>query len=174
MTDFVLAGGCFWCVDAALRQLRGVTGVTCGYTGGHVADPTYEQVCTGKTGHAEAVRVSFDPEIIPATVILDAYFTLHDPTTIDRQGADVGPQYRSAMFYADSDQEVTFREARERAAGWWSDPIVTTIQKLDEFFVAEDYHQDYFAKNPDSGYCQVVVSGKVAKVRVRFAKYLAV
>ena len=172
MTDFVLAGGCFWCVDAALRQLRGVSAVVCGYTGGTVEHPSYEQVCTGETGHAEAVRVSFDPAVLPVQVLLDAYFTLHDPTTLDRQGNDVGTQYRSAMFYADDEQRVMFLEARERASQWWVNPIVTTVQPLTVFYPAEEYHQDYYAKNPGSGYCQVVVSGKVAKIRARFRDYL--
>ena len=168
----VLGGGCFWCLDAAYRQIEGVTDVVCGYAGGHVESPSYEQVCTGRTGHAEVVRLTFDPTVIDEPTILDIYFTLHDPTTLNRQGNDIGPQYRSIMFARDAAQRERFQQAIGRAHGWWSDPIVTVIEPLTEFFPAEEYHQDYFAKNPDQSYCQVVVSGKVAKVRARFADRL--
>ncbi len=143
-----------------------------GYTGGESAQPTYESVCTGRTGHAEAVAVTFDPEVIPASVILDVFFTLHDPTQLNRQGADVGTQYRSAMFYADEDQKLIFEAARERATEWWGTGIVTTIEPLGEYFVAEDYHQDFFAKNPGQGYCMAVAVPKVNKVRKSYSEYL--
>jgi peptide-methionine (S)-S-oxide reductase len=172
MQTFVLAGGCFWCLDAVYRTLRGVQDVVSGYTGGGPADPTYEQVSTGGTGHAEAVAVTFDPAVIPPAVILDVFFTLHDPRQLNRQGADVGTQYRSAMFYADEDQHALFEKARDRAAEWWDGPIVTMVEPLGPFYRAEEYHQDFFAKNPNQGYCLAVALPKVNKVRKSFAEYL--
>jgi peptide-methionine (S)-S-oxide reductase len=154
------------------RVLRGVTDVVSGYTGGETPDPSYEAVCTGRTGHAEAIAVTFDPEIIPAAVILDVFFTLHDPTQLNRQGADKGTQYRSAMFYVDEDQRQLFETARTRAAEWWPEGIVTTIEPLGEYFVAEDYHQDFFAKNPGQGYCMAVALPKVNKIRKSYAPYI--
>ncbi len=171
MRTYVLAGGCFWCLDAAYRALDGVTSVESGYVGGSVPSPSYEQVCTGTTGHAEAVRVSFDEDVIPADVILDAFFTMHDPRQLNRQGNDVGTQYRSAMFPADDEQRAQFERAAERAAGWWGGGLVTTMEPLGEFYPAEDYHQDFFAKNPGQGYCLAVAVPKVNKVRARFAEY---
>ena len=143
-----------------------------GYTGGEIPNPSYEAVCTGRTGHAEATAVTFDPEVIPAEVILDVFFTLHDPTQLNRQGADVGTQYRSAMFYTDDAQKQLFEAARERANGWWDGGIVTTIEPLGEFFVAEDYHQDFFAKNPGQGYCMAVALPKVNKIRKSYSQYI--
>ena len=174
MMTFVLAGGCFWCLDAAYRPLAGVTQVVSGYVGGDRPHPTYEQVCTGRTGHAEAVAVTFDEEVLPPDVVLDAFFTMHDPRQLNRQGNDIGTQYRSAMFPADHEQHELFAAARERAEEWWGPGIVTTIEPLTEFYPAEDYHQDFFAKNPTQGYCLAVAVPKVAKVRQRFAQYLAV
>lgn len=180
MQTYVLAGGCFWCLDAAYRALRGVESVVSGYTGGDVADPTYELVCTGATGHAEAVAVTFDPDAIPSEVILDAFFTMHDPRQLNHQGADRGTQYRSAMFPADADQRRAFEAARERASMLWDAPlgttegsIVTTIEPLGPFSDAEGYHQDFFAKNPTQGYCLAVAVPKVNKVRASFSEYLA-
>jgi peptide-methionine (S)-S-oxide reductase len=172
MESFVLAGGCFWCLDAVYRTLRGVHDVVSGYTGGSVADPSYELVCTGATGHAEAVRVDFDPDVIPSEVILDVFFTLHDPTQLNRQGADVGTQYRSAMFFQGDAQRELFEAARERAADWWPGEVVTTIEPLGEFFRAEEYHQDFFAKNPGQGYCLAVALPKVNKIRRSYADYV--
>ncbi|HWU47243.1 MAG TPA: peptide-methionine (S)-S-oxide reductase MsrA [Humibacter sp.] len=172
MHTFVLAGGCFWCLDAVYRTLRGVSDVVSGYTGGTVADPSYELVCTGSTGHAEAVAVTFDPEVIPASVILDVFFTLHDPRQLNRQGNDVGTQYRSAMFYADDEQKALFEAAAVRAAEVWDGEIVTTLDHLGDFYPAEDYHQDFFAKNPGQGYCMAVALPKVNKVRKSFADYV--
>jgi len=149
-----------------------VSDVVSGYTGGEVSDPSYEAVCTGRTGHAEAIAVTFDPEVIPAGVILDVFFTLHDPTQLNRQGADVGTQYRSAMFYTDDAQKQLFEAARERANEWWDGGIVTTIEPLGEFFVAEDYHQDFFAKNPGQGYCMAVALPKVNKIRKSYSQYI--
>ncbi|MFT4231288.1 MAG: peptide-methionine (S)-S-oxide reductase MsrA [Leucobacter sp.] len=173
-TTFVLAGGCFWCLDAAYRQLRGVTEVLSCYTGGHAPDPSYEQVCSGTTGHAEAVAVTFDDEVIPAEVILDAYFTMHDPTQVNRQGNDVGTQYRSVMFPADDAQRELFEAARERASEYWSEAgeIATAIEPLGPVYPAEEHHQDFFAKNPTQGYCLAVAVPKVNKVRAAFAEYL--
>ncbi|TFC54109.1 peptide-methionine (S)-S-oxide reductase MsrA [Cryobacterium sp. TMT2-15-1] len=172
MQTFVVAGGCFWCLDAVYRVLRGVSEVISGYTGGGAPRPTYESVCTGRTGHAEAIAVTFDPEVIPASVILDVFFTLHDPTQLNRQGADVGTQYRSAMFYTDDEQKRLFETARTRASEWWGGGIVTTIEPLGEYFVAEDHHQDFFAKNPGQGYCMAVALPKVNKIRKSYAEYL--
>lgn len=171
-TTYIIAGGCFWCLDAAYRQLRGVTEVLSCYTGGTTVDPTYERVCTGTTGHAEAVAVTFDEHEIPSEVVLDAFFTMHDPTQLNRQGNDVGTQYRSAMFPADEAQREVFEAARLRAEGYWGDGVVTTIEPLGEVYPAEEYHQDFFAKNPTQGYCLAVAVPKVNKVRASFAAYL--
>lgn len=172
MQTFVLAGGCFWCLDAVYRTLRGVSSVVSGYTGGTTVNPSYEAVCTGTTGHAEAVAVTFDPEVIPADVILDVFFSLHDPRQLNRQGNDVGTQYRSAMFYADDAQRELFETARDRAAEYWDGGIVTEISPLDDWFEAEGYHQDFFAKNPGQGYCMAVALPKVNKIRKSFAEYV--
>ena len=172
MKTYHLAGGCFWCLDAAYRVLRGVSDVVSGYTGGQNPHPTYEQVCTGTTGHAEAVAVTFDPTVIPSDVILDAFFTMHDPRQLNRQGNDVGTQYRSAMFYRDDEELALFEAARDRANETWGGGVVTEISPLGEFFDAEEYHQDFFAKNPSQGYCLAVAVPKVTKVRKSFAGYL--
>lgn len=172
MEKFVLGGGCFWCLDSAYVQFRGIEDVTCGYTGGSVANPSYEAVCNGNTGHAEVVSVSFDPELITAEQILDIFFTLHDPTQLNRQGNDVGTQYRSSMFYQDQAQKELFEAAIERAKTIWGDEIVTEVSPLREFYDAEEYHQDFFAKNPNQGYCVAVVAPKVAKVRAKFSELL--
>jgi peptide-methionine (S)-S-oxide reductase len=171
MRTFVLAGGCFWCLDAVYRTLKGVKDVVSGYTGGQQTHPTYEQVSSGRTGHAEAVKVVFDETVIPESVILDVFFTLHDPRQLNRQGADVGTQYRSAMFYADDAQRELFEKARDRANEYWGGGIVTQIEPLGEWWDAEDYHQDFFAKNPGQGYCLAVAQPKVNKIRQSFAQY---
>lgn len=171
-STLVIGGGCFWCLDAVYRTLRGVSEVVSGYTGGESARPTYEQICTGRTGHAEVVAVTFDPEVIPERVILDVFFTLHDPTQLNRQGNDVGTQYRSAMFFVGEAQRLACEQARDRAAEWWPGEPVTEIVPLGEFYPAEDYHQDFFAKNPGQGYCLAVAVPKVNKVRAGFAAYL--
>jgi peptide-methionine (S)-S-oxide reductase len=172
MRTFVLAGGCFWCLDAVYRTLEGVHDVVSGYTGGSTRNPTYEEVCTGETGHAEAVKVVFDEAVIPEQVILDVFFTLHDPRQLNRQGNDVGTQYRSAMFYADDEQKALFEAARDRASEIWDGGVVTTILRLGEWWDAEQYHQDFFAKNPSQGYCLAVALPKVNKVRKSFAAYV--
>ena len=172
MKTYVLAGGCFWCLDAAYRVLRGVHSVVSGYTGGEVEHPSYEQVCTGSTGHAEAVAVTFDPDVIPSDVILDAFFTMHDPRQLNRQGNDVGTQYRSAMFCASPEDQALFEAARDRAETVWGGGVVTEIVPLGTYYDAEEYHQDFFAKNPTQGYCLAVAVPKVSKVRASFASYL--
>jgi peptide-methionine (S)-S-oxide reductase len=154
--------------------LRGVNSVVSGYAGGHVDSPSYEAVCTGSTGHAEVVAVTFDEELIPADVILDAFFTMHDPRQLNRQGNDVGTQYRSTMFPTDSAQRELFEAALARANDTWGGGVVTTIEEFTEFFPAEDYHQDFFANNPTQGYCLAVAVPKVNKVRAGFAQYLTV
>ena len=172
MTTFFLAGGCFWCLDAAYRVLRGVESVVSGYAGGESEFPSYEDVCTGLTGHAETVEVSFDETVIPAEVILDAFFTMHDPRQLNRQGDDVGTQYRSAMFPLDKTQREVFESARARANDYWGGGVVTEITDFTVFFPAEEYHQNFFAKNPNQGYCLAVAVPKVNKVRSGFAEYL--
>lgn len=171
MKTFVLGGGCFWCLDAVYQGLRGVTSVISGYAGGARPNPSYEQVCTGATGHAEVVAVTFDETQIPENVILDAFFTLHDPTQLNRQGNDVGTQYRSVMFYTDDAQRELFESAKQRAGTIWPGDVVTEITPLPEFFAAEEYHQNFFAKNPSQGYCLAVTVPKVNKVRARFSEF---
>jgi peptide-methionine (S)-S-oxide reductase len=169
---FVLAGGCFWCLDAVYRVTRGVSSVVSGYTGGALEHPSYRAVCSGRTGHAEAVAVTFDPDVVPEDVILDLFFTGHDPTSLNRQGHDVGTQYRSAMFWADEAQRTLFQDAIARAQPSWDRPIVTTLEPLGAFWEAEPEHQDFYAKQPWSGYCQVVINPKLAKVRQRYSAWL--
>ena len=165
-----LAGGCFWCLEAVYNELRGVHRAISGYAGGTVPFPTYEQVCSGRTGHAEAVQITFDPEQISYRELLEVFFTIHDPTTLNRQGADVGTQYRSAIFYESPEQERVAREviAEQTAAELWRAPIVTEVTPLEKFFPAEAYHQNYFEQNPDQPYCQIVIAPKVAKARERY------
>ncbi|HEV3235030.1 MAG TPA: peptide-methionine (S)-S-oxide reductase MsrA [Candidatus Dormibacteraeota bacterium] len=164
-----LAGGCFWCLDAAYRQIDGVKGVVSGYAGGERPNPTYEEVCTGRTGHAEAVQVEFDPGVITYPEILDILWTIHDPTTLNRQGADVGTQYRSAIFYHDDTQKAAAEASRDKVQELWPNPVVTEIVPLEAFYPAEAYHQDYYAHNPNAGYCQVVINPKLKKLREHHA-----
>ncbi len=170
-----LAGGCFWCLEAVYDQVRGVKDVVSGYTGGHVANPTYERVCSGKTGHAEAVQITFDPEQISYRELLEIFFSIHDPTTLNRQGADVGTQYRSAIFYHSEEQrQIAEQLVRELTAQKvFRDPIVTEIVPATTFYPAEDYHQEYFVRNPYQPYCQFVVAPKVAKFQKLFAHRVA-
>jgi peptide-methionine (S)-S-oxide reductase len=169
-----LAGGCFWCLEAAFELLEGVSKVESGYTGGTTPEPNYQQVCTGTTGHAEVVQITFDPAVISFNDLLDIFFTLHDPTTLNRQGADVGTQYRSAIFYHSHEQkdQADKKIAEWNAAGHWGKPIVTEVAPLTKFHPAEDYHQGYYRANPSQGYCQMVVAPKVAKLRKNFAARL--
>lgn len=165
-----LAGGCFWCLEAVYDQLRGVEDVASGYSGGHVRSPSYREVCTGATGHAEVVQVTFDPAAISFQEILEVFFTVHDPTTLNRQGADVGTQYRSAIFFHSPEQKATAEQViRELdAAQLWPARIVTEVTPFDAFYPAEEYHQEYFARNPGQGYCAVVIAPKVAKFRKQY------
>jgi len=169
-----LAGGCFWCLEAVFDELKGVESVESGYSGGHVQRPSYAQVCDGDTGHAEVVQVTFDPQVLTYKDLLTVFFTIHDPTTLNRQGNDVGTQYRSAIFYHNEDQKKIAEDViREiTAAKIWADPIVTELTPLDQFYIAEDYHQEYFKKNPFQGYCRAVVAPKVTKFRHNFAEKL--
>ncbi len=169
-----LAGGCFWCIEAALAGVRGVVSVTPGYAGGEVAHPTYEQVCTGRTGHAEAVQVVFDPQELPYEELLHLFFAVHDPTTVDRQGPDVGSQYRSAIFYHTPEQRATAERvvAELEHERLFPAPIVTEILPLDTFWPAEDYHRDYYARHPEQGYCRAVIAPKLEKLRRRYAERL--
>jgi peptide-methionine (S)-S-oxide reductase len=169
-----LAGGCFWCLEAVFDNLIGVKDVVSGYAGGKTANPSYEQVCTGTTNHAEVVQIQFDPETITYKELLEVFFSIHDPTTLNRQGADIGTQYRSAIFYHSPEQHEiilkTIQELPEEKI--WDSPIVTEVEPFTIFYPAEDYHQEYFARNPGQGYCQMVVAPKVAKFRKKFASRL--
>src|SRR5213596_2186845 len=169
-----LAGGCFWCLQPIFQGLRGVEKVEVGYSGGHMKDPSYKDVCADSTGHAEAVQVTFDPATFPVEDLLTIFFTIHDPTTLNRQGHDVGTQYRSAIFYHSPSQKAVAEDViaaltKEKV---FDDPIVTEVVPAATFYVAEDYHQEYFARNPTQGYCVAVVSPKVAKLRQKFAEKL--
>jgi peptide-methionine (S)-S-oxide reductase len=169
-----LAGGCFWCLEAVYDELKGVHSVESGYAGGHVDNPSYRAVCSGTTGHAEVVQIKFDPNVVSYRDLLNVFFTIHDPTTLNRQGNDIGTQYRSAIFYHDEEQKKIAGEVIRdlNAQKLWDNPIVTEVTKLDKFYVAEDYHQEYFARNPYQPYCQVVVAPKVAKFRKHFLQML--
>ena len=169
-----LAGGCFWCLEAVYNELRGVESVVSGYAGGHDPDPTYEAVCSGTTGHAEVVQIAFDPDMVSFRELLEVFFTIHDPTTLNRQGNDVGTQYRSAIYYHDEEQRLIADEVIEEmtVAGLWDDPIVTEVTALDMYYEAEEYHQRYFEKNPFQPYCFVVVRPKVSKFRKKFVSKL--
>lgn len=172
MMSFFLAGGCFWCLDSTYMQFKGVADVVVGYMGGQMPNPSYEAVCNGDTNHAEVVEVQFDPAVISAETILDIFFTVHDPTQLNRQGNDIGTQYRSAMFYKDESEREMFLAAIERAKDIWGDGIVTEVTAASEFWIGEEYHQDFFAKNPDQGYCNAVVAPKMAKTRKAFAQFV--
>ena len=165
--------GCFWCVEAVFQELKGVLKVESGYMGGSVPDPTYQQVCTGNTGHAEVTRITFDPSVITYEQLLEVLWTTHDPTTLNRQGADAGTQYRSAVFYETPEQKAIAEKSKtEVATTIWDKPIVTEITPASEFYPAEDYHQNYYANNPNAGYCRIVILPKVEKVRKEFTEQL--
>jgi len=169
-----LAGGCFWCLEAVFDEVKGVHSVESGYAGGHVENPSYKQVCTGMTGHAEVTRITFDPDIVSYRDLLNVFFGIHDPTTLNRQGADVGTQYRSAIFYHNDDQKKIAEEVIKdlEAQKIFDKPIVTTLEEMDVFYIAEDYHQEYFANNPYQPYCAAVVAPKVAKFRKHYIDML--
>lgn len=174
METVTLGGGCFWCLEAIFQDLEGVEGVRSGYSGGSVANPTYQRVCEGTTGHAEVVQVDFDPSVTSFREVLEVFFAMHDPTTLNRQGGDVGTQYRSAVFFHSPEQEAVAREVIRGldAEGVWERPIVTEVTPFLVFYPAEDYHEDYFRRNPRQSYCQAVINPKVAKFRARFAHKL--
>ena len=165
-----LAGGCFWCLEAVFDDLNGVSSVESGYSGGKTPNPSYQAVCTGMTGHAEVVQVTFDPDVISFADILHVFFTVHDPTTLNRQGADVGTQYRSAIFYHSPEQKAAAEQviAELTAEKLWSDPVVTQVAPFEKFYVAEDYHQEYYANNPFQPYCRAVITPKVTKFRAKY------
>ena len=172
MKTFVLGGGCFWCLDAVYQKTQGVSSVVSGYAGGHVRNPGYYEVCSGITGHAEVVAVTFDENVIPEEIILDMFFALHDPTTLNRQGYDVGTQYRSVMFYETQEQKDLFEKAIARNQPLWSKQIVTEVSRLPEFHEAEAIHQNFYAKFPEEGYCQVIINPKLAKARKYYSSWL--
>ena len=169
-----LGGGCFWCTEAVFRRLRGVGKVTSGYTGGSVPNPMYEQICTGRTGHAEVIRVEFDPDVISFDQVLDVFFHTHDPTTLNRQGPDVGTQYRSAVFWNSKKQKDKAMEIIRKLddSEDFNDPIVTTLEQLKQFYPAEDYHKNYYERNRSQGYCRFVILPKMAKFRKRYKKLM--
>jgi peptide-methionine (S)-S-oxide reductase len=167
-----LGGGCFWCLDAAYRRVEGVTGVVSGYAGGQDPNPTYQRVCSGRTGHAEVVQVEFDPDVISYRDILDVLWAIHDPTTPNQQGHDVGTQYRSIILTHDDAQRAAAEASRDAVQSLWPRPVVTEIVPLEVFHPAEEYHQDYYARNPEQGYCQAVINPKLARLRQRFAARL--
>ena len=164
-----LAGGCFWCTEAVFEKMIGVNDVVSGYIGGQVPNPTYEQVCGKKTGHAEAVEIYFDPEKVSFKELLKVFFKTHDPTTLNKQGADEGPQYRSAIFFHDAEQEAIANEIIKELSAEFRDPLVTSLEPATTFYPAEEYHQDYYARNPNAGYCQAVVAAKVKKFETQFS-----
>ena len=169
METIVLGGGCFWCVEEAIKGLRGVSTVVPGYSGGHVEEPTYEQVCGKRTGHAEAVMVTFDPSILDRIALLEVFFTCHDPTQLNRQGNDIGPHYRSAVFYSDDRQRDDVQSVIDGLKDAFDDDIVTEVSPLENFYEAEKYHHDYFENNPSNPYCMMVVAPKIAKTRAKHA-----
>jgi len=159
-----LGGGCFWCIEAVYERLDGILSVTSGYAGGNKENPSYEEVCTGHTGHAEVVQIEYDPEVITYEEILDIFWKAHDPTTLNRQGADIGTQYRSIILYHNEEQKRMAEKAKEKAQSYFDDPVVTEIVSLSAFYRAEDYHQDYYERNPYAGYCSVVIRPKLKKL----------
>ena len=169
-----LAGGCFWCLEAVYDEIKGVHSVESGYAGGHMDNPTYRAVCNGDTGHAEVIQVHFDPNVVSYRDLLNVFFAIHDPTTLNRQGADVGTQYRSAIFYHDEAQKKIAEDLIKdlNAQNIWDKPIVTEVAPLDNFYMAEDYHQEYYARNPYQPYCMAVVAPKVSKFRKHFLELL--
>ena len=164
-----LGGGCFWCTEAVFQQLKGIKAVESGYTGGHVENPEYEQICEGTTGHAEVVRLTFDSEVVSFREILEVFFTIHDPTTLNRQGNDVGTQYRSVIYFHTPEQQDTAKHVIAEMANVWDAPIVTELSPAETYYKAESYHQNYFRQNPMQGYCAFIVAPKVSKVRKTFS-----
>lgn len=167
--SLVLGGGCFWCTEAAYEMLPGVKVVVSGYAGGHVQNPTYEQIGTKRTGHAEVIKIDYDPAQVSLERLLDYFWHVHNPTQVGGQGNDIGPQYRSIILYADAAQKAAAEKSRDAAAKTFRDPITTEIVALEKFWIAEDYHQDYFARNPNAGYCQVVIAPKIRQLEQKLA-----
>ena len=167
-----LGGGCFWCVEIMYQDLQGVLKVESGYSGGRSVNPTYQEICTGRSGHAEVIRVTFDPSLLSYREILDVFFTIHDPTTLNRQGNDRGTQYRSVIYYHSEDQKIIARESKIAAQALWESPIVTEISLLENFYPAESYHQNYFKDNPNQPYCSIVIAPKVRKFRDKYRSKL--
>jgi methionine-S-sulfoxide reductase len=161
--SIVLGGGCFWCLEAAYNKIKGIEAIS-GYAGGELKNPTYEEICTGRTGHAEVVKVKYDPTTISLEQILEIFFEMHNPTTLNRQGNDIGPQYRSILFYSSEEEKQIIEKAIQKAQKNWKRPIVTEVKQLSDFYKAEDYHQRYYEKNPNQGYCRVIISPKIAKL----------
>jgi peptide-methionine (S)-S-oxide reductase len=173
LSTATLGNGCFWCTEAIFQQLKGVAAVASGYSGGQVKNPSYREVCDGTTGHAECLQIQFDPAVISYEKLLEIFFTTHDPTTLNRQGADVGTQYRSVIFYHDEEQRaIAERVKKEFAPTIWDDPIVTEISAAEKFYKAEDYHQNYFNDNPNQGYCRIIINPKVQKFREKYVDLL--
>jgi peptide-methionine (S)-S-oxide reductase len=174
MKQATFGAGCFWCVEAIFQDVKGVESVESGYSGGHIDNPTYEQVCSKKTGHAEVIRINYDESVVDFNTLLEVFWHTHNPTTLNRQGADVGPQYRSVIYFHDDEQKEKALASRKNtdASGLWNDPIVTEISPLINYYVAEKYHQDYYTQNPNQGYCSVVIAPKVAKFRKQFKHLL--
>lgn len=172
--EIVLAGGCFWCIEPVFKKLKGIQSIACGYTGGNSDQPKYDEICTGETGHAEAIKLEYDEQQITLADILDVFFIIHDPTTMNRQGADIGSQYRSAIFYKNEEEKKTAEKTifKTEASKLWSNSIVTTIEPLTFFYLAEEYHQDFFAKNPSNRYCQIATSTKFKKLNDTYIKLL--
>jgi peptide-methionine (S)-S-oxide reductase len=173
MESIILGGGCFWCLDALYPSINGVVSSTCGYAGGKSTNPTYQAVSSGTTGHTEVVRVQFDPQKISLKTILEVFWSIHDPTTPNQQGADIGTQYRSAIYYDSEDQLNVITSVQADMQQYWADPIVTEIAPLEHFYEAEDYHQNYFLQNPEAAYCQLVINPKLAGFKQKFARLLA-
>lgn len=172
METIILGGGCFWCTEAVFLELVGVEKVESGYAGGKPRNPTYREICTGLTGHAEVIRITYDPAKVDLSTILAVFFTTHDPTTLNRQGADSGTQYRSVIFFKNEAEKLAAESAKLAAQSIWDDPIVTEISPLPEFFLAEDYHQDYYRNNPNQGYCAFIINPKMSKFRKDWKAFL--
>lgn len=172
--EAVFGAGCFWCVEAIYQRVSGVVAVESGYAGGHIVNPTYQQIITGRTGHAEVTKVTFDPKVLSYELLLEVFWHTHDPTTLNRQGADVGPQYRSAIFYmTDEQRDIALQSLRKtNDSGLWSNPIVTEVTPITNYSKAEDYHQNYFNNNPNAGYCSVIIAPKIAKFKKDFPHLL--
>jgi len=172
MKEIILGGGCFWCTEAVFQRLKGVHHVDSGYCGGHTEDPDYKSICTGQTGHAEVIKIKYDKDQISLDTLLDFFFVFHDPTTLNRQGNDVGTQYRSVIYFADEDEKSKIEQAIERATEIYDKPILTEVSPLPKYYPGEDYHQNYYNLNPNQGYCRAVINPKVSKFKKKFAHLL--